>query len=381
MKRAVLLPNVTGFPSESMVRYANELSSSLRGLGETGWEFDRVECKPSPAVDKLLGAKMASRHARFISYPRMIRQLPIDNVFHILDHSHANLALTTPSARSAITCHDIIPLLAARKLLPMKAGLFTRWTFPLRIRCMQRCNRVITISQSTRRNLIEVGGIPGEKIRVVYYGVNPTFEPAGEHRESERAEILTRHGIPPASAVVLHVATATRYKNTPALLHAIKALCAIPALGEKVRLLRVGADFFEDEQQLITELGIGDRIHHAGRIFPDTQLARYYRAADVFAFPSLWEGFGWPPLEAMACGTPVVTSTVASLPEVVGDAGTCVAPADYAALTTALAEVLTNPSLKAERARLSIARAKQFTWERCARETLAVYEEIAASER
>ena len=377
MNRAVLLPNVEGFPSESMVRYARELTSALRALGDTSWQFDSMVTAPDPALERFAGASMASRHARFIGYPQKIRRMAPATVWHTLDHSHANLALSTPASRSVITCHDIIPLLAAKGMLPMKADRFTKWTFPLRIHCMKRCARIIAISESTRRNLIEIAGIPEEKIRVVYYGVNPTFRPPGSSHEHERADILLQQGIPLDSAVILHVATATRYKNTPALLRALKELSTRPGLGPRVRLLRVGADFFEDEKELIAKLGIGTRIHHAGKIFPDTRLAPYYRAADVFAFPSLWEGFGWPALEAMACGTPVVTSTVASLPEVVGNAGTCVAPEDTPGLASALEAVLSDPANRAVRSNLAIAQAAKFTWDQCARGTLAVYDEIA----
>ena len=360
-----------------MVRYARELTSALRALGDTSWQFDSMVTAPDPALERFAGASMASRHARFIGYPQKIRRMAPATVWHTLDHSHANLALSTPASRSVITCHDIIPLLAAKGMLPMKADRFTKWTFPLRIHCMKRCARIIAISESTRRNLIEIAGIPEEKIRVVYYGVNPTFRPPGSSHEHERADILLQQGIPLDSAVILHVATATRYKNTPALLRALKELSTRPGLGPRVRLLRVGADFFEDEKELIAKLGIGTRIHHAGKIFPDTRLAPYYRAADVFAFPSLWEGFGWPALEAMACGTPVVTSTVASLPEVVGNAGTCVAPEDTPGLASALEAVLSDPANRAVRSNLAIAQAAKFTWDQCARGTLAVYDEIA----
>lgn len=393
MNKAVLVPNIVGFPSESMRRYAVELESALRSVAEKKpgtWKFDAIECSPSDAVAARFGGgergrKMAGRHARFIKYPPLIRAIPDADVYHVLDHSHTNLALIPPAAKTVLTCHDIIPLLAAKGMIPMPTGRFTRYTFPLRIRWMRRCHTIITISESSKRNLVEVAGLPEEKIAVVYFGVNRAFTPLEGKKSAaclaERQEILQKHNIPADALVIFHVGTATRYKNTPAIFHALRALKEDSQVGNRVHFLRVGADFFDDEKALIESLGIGDRVRHAGRILGDDLLAAYYRVSDVFAFPSIWEGFGWPPLEAMACGTPVVTSDVASLPEVVGDAGITVAPQDHAALSEALRSILTNDDRRYTLGVKSLQRAQRFTWDACARGTMAVYEKVVADAR
>jgi len=378
VKTAVLIPNITGFPSESMRRYAGELGSSLRQVADSGWKIDALQCDPDQSITKSLGDAMSSRHARFLKYPAMIRALPNPEIVHIVDHSHANLALAVPPHKGVITCHDIIPLLAARGVVDMPHGKLARWTFPLRIRCMMRCEKIIAISESTKRNLVEHAGVPEDKIRVVYYGCNPNFGPVPDSgsRESERRDLLAQHGLPANASIVLQVATATRYKNTPKLLQALKHLRS--SGSDNTWLLRVGAPFFDDEAQLMESLGLADRVCHVGRVFDDAKLAAFYRSADVFAFPSLWEGFGWPALEAMACGTPVVTSNVASLPEVVGDAGVTVDPRDDRELATQIQRLLTNPDEHARRAEACLAQASKFSWEKCARQTLQVYEEICA---
>ena len=390
MHKAVLLPNIVGFPSESMRRYATELAGALRALQPGGWAFDEITCEPEGWVAAAFGGgsfgeKMAGRHARFVKYPRLIRSVRGASVFHILDHSHARLALAPPPGRTVLTCHDIIPLLAAKGLISMPHPMLTRLTYPMRICWMKRCRKIITISESTKKTLVEVAGIPAEKIEVVLYGCNPAFGPETEDPglspADERREVLARYGIPAGARVILHVATATRYKNTPAILQALKILKENPAAGGEVWLLRVGADFFEDESALVDRLGIGDRIRHAGRIFDDRMMAACYRAADVFVFPSLWEGFGWPVLEAMACGTPVVVSNVASLPEVAGDAGVFVPPHDHSALAEALRALLSDPPELARRSELSLAQARRFSWEKCARGTLAVYEQVAGESK
>ncbi|MBE2203391.1 MAG: glycosyltransferase family 4 protein [Chthoniobacterales bacterium] len=386
MRDAILLPNISGFPSESMQRYAAELAAALRKLRDGTWRIGEILCEPSGAISTIFGGgkfgdQMASRHARFLKYPGMIRSR-VGSVFHILDHSHANLALATPPAATVLTCHDIIPLLAAKGRVSMPHPAMTRFTFPLRVACMKRCRKIIAISESTKKTMIEVAGIPAEKIAVVYYGCNPAFgpEPAtpGQSPAGERREIFTRYGIPEGARVILHVATATRYKNTPAILEALRILKEKPDLP--VWLLRVGAEFFEDEARLVEQLGIGDRIRHVGRVSDDQLLGAIYRAADVFAFPSLWEGFGWPVLEAMACGTPVVVSNVASLPEVAGAAGLSIPPRDHVALAGALGAVLSSPQERLRLSAAALAQAGRFSWEACARGTLAVYEQIAAGQ-
>jgi glycosyltransferase involved in cell wall biosynthesis len=381
VNKAVLLPNIGGFPSESMRRYATELGGALRSLPEKSWTFDEVACEPEAWVSRRFGESMASRHARFWKYPSLIRARGEASVFHILDHSHANLALATPPEKTVLTCHDIIPLMAARGLIPMQADRFAAYTFPLRLQCMKRCKKILAISRSTKQNLVEIGGIPAEKIEVVYYGCNPAFGPnpyvPGMSPSEERRGVLEKFGIPPDAAVVLHVATATRYKNSPAILRALRILKDTSAGEREVWLLRVGADFFPDEKALAAELGVEDRIRKTGKIFDDQVLGACYRSADVFAFPSLWEGFGWPVLEAMNCGTPVVVSNVASLPEVAGSAGLAVPPRDHAALAESLRVVLTSPSERSRLSALALEQAGRFSWEKCARDTLAVYQKIA----
>jgi len=128
----------------------------------------------------------------------------------------------------------------------------------------------------------------------------------------------------------------------------------------------------------VSELGLGDRVHFAGYVH-DADLPALYGGADLFVFPSLYEGFGLPPLEAMACGTPVVCSNAASLPEVVGDAAVTVDPYDVDALAEAMQRVLADRDLREDLRARGLARARQFTWERTARETLAVYREVCGA--
>ena len=145
---------------------------------------------------------------------------------------------------------------------------------------------MIAISESTKRDLVRLGDIPPEKIQVVYYGVNKSFSPCppgGKTVAKERAELWAKYHLPPDTKLILHVNTRNRYKNTPAILEALARLNQKPELKGRVRLLRVGAEMFEDEEALVEKLGLGGQIIHAGRVYGDELMAPYYRAADVFA--------------------------------------------------------------------------------------------------
>src|SRR5262249_53648146 len=148
--------------------------------------------------------------------------------------------------------------------IAMPITQLARLTYPYRLYCMRRCRYVIAISEATRQCLIRVAGLAPERVVVVYYGVNKSFSPQSPDRDAvgERMLIRARHHLPSDAKIILHVNTKVRYKNTPALLHALAHLRHNPALREKTWLMRVGAALFEDEQALVEELGIGDRIVH-----------------------------------------------------------------------------------------------------------------------
>jgi glycosyltransferase involved in cell wall biosynthesis len=229
---------------------------------------------------------------------------------------------------------------------------------------MQRARRVVAVSASTRRDVIRYYGVAEEKVDVVYNGVDQAFEP---FPEDQVAAFRARHGLP--ERFILFVGTLEPRKNVARL---IRAYAQLP--GRRPPLMLVGGRgwLYDDVLRLVEELGLTPDVHLIGYV-PADDLPWWYNAAELFVYPSLYEGFGLPPLEAMACGTPVVASTSSSLPEVVGDAGLLVDPADTAGLTAALNTGLTNASTRARLRAAGLARASQFTWQATAHGTADTY--------
>jgi glycosyltransferase involved in cell wall biosynthesis len=163
-------------------------------------------------------------------------------------------------------------------------------------------------------------------------------------------------------------------KNLPLLLRAYQAIRQHPAAPHLVIAGRLGW-MYEEVFHLVDELGLRGQVHFPGYI-PASDLPVLYNLAEVFIYPSLYEGFGLPPLEAMACGTPVVTSGVSSMPEAVGDAGLLVPPGDEQALAGAVLRLAGDPALREELRQKGLSRAQEFTWTRTARETWQVYRQV-----
>ena len=373
--KAVLFRNLLEDGSFSMQRYALELAQAMQSVGGDRWHVREFICRQPQIAAKVIpnrhGRRIDNALTRYVLYPFQAARLPGD-IFHILDHGYAQLLWGLDSQKTVVTCHDLVPLLAGSGVITMSITRSVVWTFRLRLWFMARAACVIADSESTRRDILRFTKMSPERVVVIPPGISEVFCPA----DDPGLVRATRHrlGIPERVRCILHVGGRGRYKNMPTLIRALHVLNS--AMGLDVWLLKVGADFYDNEQGLIDELGLGNRIVYLGFVPGDENLVGLYGSADVLAFPSTWEGFGWPPLEAMACGTPVVTSNAASLPEVVGDAGLMVDPQDYDGLAQAMREVLTNDDLRRSLIDRGLERARQFSWERTAKLTIEVYEQV-----
>ena len=356
----------------SMNRYAQELFQAVgRATNNTyavTLEQPVEQRYLSRICDHPTTRRIDSAWSRYVAYPRALHGRTA-GVFHILDHGYAQLIRSLDEKRTVVTCHDVIPLLAAKRVIPVEVSPTVARTFQLRMSQLAKARTVIAISQATKNTLERYTSVDPNRIVVVPYGVNPTFAPLRHARKVRRALA----GLDHTTKVVLQVATKGRYKNTPVVLEAFAQLSWRMA---DVVLVRIGSPLHADEEALAERLGVGSSITQIGTVEDDYTLAEWYNAADLLMFPSFWEGFGWPPLESMACGTPVVASNIPAITEVVGNAGILVPPDDASAVAVAAERVLTDSALSLSLRERGLERAACFTWANAAEKTLAVYTSV-----
>ncbi|AEF97057.1 glycosyltransferase family 4 protein [Methanotorris igneus] len=267
--------------------------------------------------------------------------------------------------KKIITVHDIIPYIFPKTSIKLNYYRY-KYIFPL---ILKTTDKIITDSYHTKKDLIKHFKIPEDKIKVIHLAANENYKPL---KEEEINKIKRKYNL--NYPVILYVGALSANKNIPTLL---KAFYKLKKQGIKHKLVITGEKRWKYKSifETIEKLNLQKDVIFTGYV-PDEDLPALYNAADLFVYPSLYEGFGLPPLEAMACGTPVITSNTSSLPEVVGDAGIMVNPYDVDELANKMYNVLTNDGLREELSKKGLERAKLFSWKKCAEEHLKVYEEV-----
>ncbi|HTP25743.1 MAG TPA: glycosyltransferase family 1 protein [Anaeromyxobacteraceae bacterium] len=351
----------------SMKLYAEHLGRALEG---EGFRVRRV--RPGYLLPEVLRgnrwvSKIDSLAGRYLLYPVIARRQCSD-VFHVVDHGQGHLVRSLDGGRTVVTCHDVMLLLVAagRLRCPDRPLLATRLLRDAS-RALKRAARIVAVSEQTRRDLAEVSDVDPARIEVVPNGLDPAFRPLPGAREEMRERLGLGN-----RPVVLHVGKPNFYKNISGCLEIVAEL---RRLGVDAILLRAGPLMRPEHRHLAHMLGIAPVVRELGPV-PGDVLPRIYHAADVFLFPSLYEGFGWPPCEAMACGTPVVCSRNGSLGEVVGDAALTADAEDVPALARHLEAVLSDPGLAQTLRERGRARAAKFDWPTAARRIGAIYRDI-----
>jgi len=272
--------------------------------------------------------------------------------------------------RKIVTVHDLAFLEHPEYAVPKLAAYLMK-VVP---EAVAAADAVVAVSEATCRTLIEHFSTPPTKISLVPNGLRSYLRRVTDPILLE----ATRHKFGLKSPLVLGVGTLEPRKNHLGLIQAFhKAASSSNKQARPAMLAIAGGEgwMYEETRQAVAELGLEKKVRFLGRV-SDLDLMLLYSLADVFVFPSFYEGFGVPPLEAMACGAPVITSNTSSLPEVVGDAALLVDPHDSGAIAQAILRVLAGPQLQEELRQKGYERARRFTWEESARKMLAIYAQV-----
>ena len=296
------------------------------------------------------------------------RLLPGAELFHATEH----LLMPLRHTPSVLTIHDLVFRLFPHYHKPLNYA-FLNLAMPLFIR---RADHLIAVSHSTRQDLVRLYDVDPDKITVIYEAADPRFRP---QPIEEIRRVQRKYSLP--ERFILSLGTLEPRKNYQRLVEALALLRQKPG-AEGWRLVIVGGKgwLYGPFFRRLEELGLEHEVILLGHV-PNEDLPALYSAATLFVFPSLYEGFGLPPLEAMACGTPVVCSRASSLPEVGGRAARYVNPTSTEEIAQAIHEVLVDEVLQEEMRERGVEQAKQFSWERAAQETMALYHFLMSKAR
>ena len=296
-----------------------------------------------PEMSDGLRGKIYDRYIRYLAVAR--RERGDYNI--VTTEGYGFLLAVLPRDKTIVVCHDVHPLLTQEW-----TGTY-RLRYKISLRMMAKARRIVAVSQSTRKDLLShCRYIADDKVAVINSGLAEKWSRVVD--EPIVSKFRREHGLG-KSPIVLHVGNDNWYKNFAGVLRAF-AILAHPT----AYLVKVG-EMGSENEALGKQLGISERIIRF-RDQTDHELRLFYSCADIMVFPSLHEGFGWPPLEAMACGCPVVASSSASLPEVCGDAAVYVNPNDALETATAIRRLLDDASLRKECIRKGLLQSNRFSW-------------------
>ena len=298
--------------------------------------------------------------------PSLIRQKRIDVL-----HSPANVLpeLLPRTSAGVVTLHDLA-FLRFPEVLTRTKRLYHR-TFT--VRSLQRATMIITVSESTKQDAIELVGIPAGRLQTVYAAIDERFSSMAT--EEEIKAFRQKHGL--SQDFLLYLGTLEPRKNIATLIEAYAYLRRVYARTEKLVLAGGKGWLYEVIYEKIAQLGLEGEVIFPGFV-GESERKLWYAAASAFVYPSLYEGFGLPVVEAMACGTPVVTSNVSSLPEAGSDIALCVDPYGVEAMAEALYKALTDQALRQRCRAMAAVAAQRFSAQAMAERTVGVYEQAAA---
>ncbi|UIE37505.1 glycosyltransferase family 4 protein [Leptodesmis sichuanensis] len=359
---------VRTMPHFSMDVYADGLIAGLKSVNPD-WEIVELRPRPFDRTTKSPVIRAQKAYERFWRFPQEVQQQTAD-IFHIVDHSDAHIVRWLKKAGKpvVVTCHDLINLLYPENLqgsvrLPFVSDRLGRYS----IEGMEQADAIVAVSSETAKNINKVLNIDPIRITVIPNAVDSLFHPLPEEQaQAFRYEL----NVSPDTFCLLNVGGNHPRKNLTGIL---KALERIKQQGLSVQFWKVSDDFTDEDKRFIQANDLKDSIKYLGCLDKNT-LVKVYNAADVLVAPSFHEGFGITLLEAMACGTPVITSNVSAMPEVVGGAGILVDPKDSQAIADTVYYLHQNPIYYQELREKGLERIQSFTWEKVAEKISGVYQ-------
>ncbi|MGO8868536.1 MAG: glycosyltransferase family 4 protein [Alphaproteobacteria bacterium] len=372
MTRVLLFRDFVEDRRISMERFADQFTAALGGALPEGWQLGEFRPHLPRALTALpLTERHRLRLARYLGYPlQALRQQ--GDINHVLEHGYGHLSYVLPPARTVVTVHDIIPLLRWKGAIRGVAPGRRPWLSELSVRALRRAAQLIAVSENTRRDLIRHIGCDPLRVSVIYPGLDPSMRPSAP---AERRHLRARLDLPGPEVRLVLITGESFYKNQETSLAVIRRLGDISR--QPVILVRLGQPSLAWQKRLC-DGGLADRVVSLAPL-SDQRMVELYNAVDCLLFPSWYEGFGLPAIEAMACGTPVVASNAASLPEAIGDAAPMAAPDDVGGLAELVRAVLEDPALRQVRVEKGLRQAARFSWQHAVRETLRVYEKVLAA--
>ncbi len=384
MTRVLLVPDLPVERWPSMDRYASRLASQLPAVA-SDLEFavagDIADLTDEQARPHRRGASAATRSrtpadepgelgrylARYWRYPRRVRRMAGD-VLHVLDHSYAHMVPARGTRPSVVTVHDLLPLMTLQEpTRSLRGRIRNRWLMRV-VNGLARADAWIVGTGWLSTELAAWLG-SGKRIHVVPFGLDESF-----HRPAiqPRAEARARWSIPSEAFVVLHVGSTGPRKNIAAV---IETVAGLRQRGIEAWLLQVGGHFTTEQRRRVAAQGLEGYVKTLGPAL-EQDLRTAYGLADALLFPSHYEGFGFPVLEAMASGVPVVASDAGGLREVAAEAAVVIPSREPAPYIDALVGIAEEPARRRTLVQRGRDRARQFTWAETARKTAEVYRSL-----
>lgn len=357
-----------GHPIQLLINDHSSRKKSLRLPRSVDW--------PTLVLERARPPDLPPWQREKLSYQRLF-QRPDVMLYHcnsVAEHDQVTVAASSPDCRVITTAHDAIPLIFPEEHPECWKPELQGYDYDRKIEDLRQADLILTVSEHSKSDLLRYLGTPEHKIRVTYNGVSAAFRPIEDMKRVKR--VREKYGLPDTYILYVGGYYGVR-KNIARLLRAYDcyrrtAANAVP------KLVLAGAATDRNVRgcgPLIQELRLEDHVHPTAFV-NQRDLPVLYSEATLFFYPSLYEGFGLTPLEAMACGTPVVTSDNSSIPEVTGDAAKLVDPENVEEMADALNTVCSDPDYSRRLAQSGLRRARRFTWAETAARTLAAYRSV-----